>query len=117
SAVVAPLAEPVPLAELHRRLSPGTDLALDPQHDDVLGPRDARRPLLEHSGGVRALADPLAGPQHRFRDGADRADAAAGRLSRAAVRDVGEAASRRRPGAADHPELVRRRLLDLSAAP
>jgi multiple sugar transport system permease protein len=57
------------------------------------------------------------GRKRRLRDRADRADAAAAGLGRASLRDVGEAAPGRDACAADHPELARRRLLDLPPAP
>src|SRR5262245_25322522 len=114
-AVGTPVAEPVPLAQLHRRLSPGADLAVGDQHVHVLRAGDARSALLQHPGRVRALAAALARTESRVRHRPDRADAAAGRLGRAALRDVGEAAPCREPRPADHPELVRRRVLDLPA--
>src|SRR3954468_2920774 len=116
-AVGAPLAEPVPLAQLHRRLPRGSDLAVGDQHVHLLVCRDAGRALLEHPGGVRAVAHPLAGTRPRIRHRPRGPDAAACRIGRAAVRDVGEAPSRWQPRASDHSELVRRRVLDLSAAP
>ena len=61
------------------------------------------------------------GRDRRVHDRAGRADAAAAGDGRAALRDVGEARTRsarlhRDALAGDHPELVRRRVLDLPAA-
>ena len=72
---------------------------------------------LERPRRLCARAPALARPQRRVHDRADRADAAAAGVGRAAVRHVGEAAPRRHALAGDHPELVRRRVLDLPAAP
>src|SRR5207244_10927911 len=66
-ALGASLAQTVSLAELRRRVPPGADLALGPEHDDLRRARHARRARLEHSGCLRALADPLAWTQLRVR--------------------------------------------------
>ena len=72
---------------------------------------------LERPGRLRARAAALARAQRRVPARAGRDDAAAAGDDRAAVRDVGEAQPGRHAVAADHPELVRRRVLDLPAAP
>ena len=83
--------QPVPLAELRRRLPPGAALALDAQHADLRGLATL---------GVLVSSIPVAYALARLRwrgrnvvflRRAGRADAAAAGLGRAALRDVGEA--------------------------
>src|SRR5207302_1092397 len=76
----------------------------------------------ERASRLRARAPPLARPQPRIRRRSGRAHAAAAGDRRPAVRRVGEVPSlrlqlHRDALAGDHPELVRRRVLDLPAAP
>src|SRR5581483_3091050 len=59
----------------------------------------------------------LPGPQPHVHDRARRADAASAGVGRAPLRHVGEAPSRRNALAGDPAQLVRRRVLDLPAAP
>src|SRR5439155_5770587 len=66
-ALRASLAEPVSVAELRRRVPPGADPPLGPEHDDLRLSRNTRRAGLERPGGVRALTDPLARPEPRLR--------------------------------------------------
>src|SRR5207247_7038308 len=117
-AVVAALAVSDSVGQLRGRLHESPDLALDAQHDDVLGARDARACPLERPGRVRPRAPALAGPAGRVHGRARRAHAAAADLGGAALRDVVEVAAVRPPLrgdalAGDHPELARGRILDL----
>ena len=120
-ALGASLAASVRVAQLRRRLHEGAALALDAEHARVLGARDDRRAPLERPRRVRARAAALARPQRRVHGRARRADAAAAGDGRAAVRDVGEVppfgSLHRDALAGDHPELARRRVLDLPAPP
>ena len=111
------LAAAVPLRELPRRLPRRAALALGAQLVHLRVARDARPPDLEHPRGLRVRVPALAGPRRRVHGRPRRADAAAAGDGRAALHHVGEARARRRPLAADHPELVRRRVRDLPAPP
>ena len=87
------------------------------QHADLLGAGDAVHADLERAGRLRARAPALEGARRGLPARAGRDDAAAAGDDRAALRDVGEAQPGRDAVAADPPQPVRRRVLDLPAAP
>ena len=110
------LARAVPLEQLRRRVPQVAAVALDDQLVHLRVARHARAPALEHPRRLRPRTPALAGPRCDVHGRACRADAAAAGDGHPALRDVGEAAPRRDALAADHPELVRRRVRDLPAA-
>ena len=115
------LAAPVPLAQLHRRLHEGAAPAVDAEHRRLLGARDARRRPARACPVAYALSRlRWRGREPRVHRRDDRADDAAAGLGGPALRHVGEdPSSGNYIGtlcAADHAELVRRRVLDLPAA-
>src|SRR3954453_13552674 len=116
-ALLTPLAAAVPLAQRHRRVREGADVALHAQHDALRGAQHDRRAGLEHPRRLRAVADSLEGPRRGLPARAGDDDAARAGNGGAAVRDVVQARAGRHAGAADRPQLVRRRVLDLPAAP
>ena len=116
-ALAQALARPVRVAQLRGRLLEGAALALRAEHAHLRRPRHARAAGLEHPGRLRARPPALAREQCGVPDHARRVDAAAAGDRHPGLRALREAAPRRLALAADHPELVRRRLRDLPAAP
>src|SRR5207253_1396178 len=78
---------------------------------------NARVAPLERSRGLRARAPTVARTQRHAHDRADRVDAAAAGVRRAALRLVGQAPPRRPALAGDHPELLSGRVRNPPATP
>ena len=114
----------VRVEQLLHGVSPAADPAVDVEHVPVCRALDSRGRALLCAGGLRVRAARVEGPKRGLPAGAGDPDAAHPGDLGAALHPVGAPVPRldrdpvhRHPEAVDHAELLRRRVLDLPAAP